>query len=355
MQHISFGIVGTGSMAATMITALRSVPAVSIGAVHSNSSERAQSFALAYDIPKAISRLDDLLNDDTLTAIYIANATEFHATTAIKALTAGKAVLCEKPAALSAQDFKAIADAAKKHNVLFMEGLWTLCLPAYQNLLRSNECAKLGRVKHLSASFGYPATPLSYPQLYSAKGGGVLLDRAVYLLGLACALMGEVERVVAVLDKTPEGIDTHASILLEHKSGQSAQLTASFDALLSNDITLGCENGSIHIPAPALGAENSKTQFFYSHHTPRQDVLATHSKQKWLHKLKHHSQIRRAKHLLTRLSGQHHSFGVNPYTPQIQHFCDLLRSDRKESDIVTHTLSLQIMNVIDMINRGARN
>lgn len=347
MQEITFGVVGTGSMAATMMAALQAAPGVRVAAVYSHSAERAAQFAASFGLAKSFSTLDSMLSDNSLDAIYIANATAQHRAVAISALQAGKAVLCEKPCATTPQEMQAILDAAKASQKLFMEGLWTLCLPAYQPLF-TTEAAGLGKIKHLSASFGYPASSLSYPQLFAQSGGGVLLDRAVYLLALACALLGEVEQVTALVDKNSAGIDTQASILLRHRQGGSSQLTASLDALLANDITLGCENGSLQLPAPALGAEHVVKQFFLGHKVARQEASSP-GKPGLGQKLKSLSCLRRANFLRSRLKAEHHSFGGNPYSPQISHFCELLRSGRRESARVPHTLSRQIIELVEQI------
>ena len=76
MKIICFGIIGTGAMASTMMEAFSNVAHVAVLAVHSKNSKRAHCFAQLHNIPEFYSNLDEMLNNDKIDAIYIANSTE---------------------------------------------------------------------------------------------------------------------------------------------------------------------------------------------------------------------------------------------------------------------------------------
>ena len=354
MEHIYFGVIGTGTMASTMMEAFEGLANVTVLAVHSNSTQRAQEFSQFHKIPRYYSNLDEILNHEKIEALYIANSTEKHSETSIKALNAGKSVLCEKPCAISSDEFKRIKQAADTSGKLFMEGFWTLLLPTYQKLLHYNFENHFGQAKHLTASFGYPVSELTYPELFKSPAGGVLSDRGVYLIALSLRLLGDVKKATASFGMNSEEVDTDISILLNHGSGGCSQLTASLTLLLSNDITLGCENGSIHIPSPALGAEFLTTQLIVKPVGGKVDFLSYGSRQKITRKLKSLGILRRLKNIGARNSGEYLSFGKNQYIPQLEHFCDLLRSKRVESDQVSHELSLKVVEIVEQLKEVRR-
>lgn len=349
MKHIYFGVVGTGAMASTMMEAFNDLSNVSVLAVHSNSAQRAQKFSRYHKIPQFYSNLDEFLNNEKIKAVYIANSTEEHSETSIKALNAGKSVLCEKPCAINSTEFKKIKNAADTSGKLFMEGFWTLLLPSYQKLLDYNLGNQFGNANHLSASFGYPVSESNYPQLFESPAGGALLDRGVYLIALSLSLLGNVEKATASFNMHSENVDTDISILLNHTSGACSQLTASLTSLLSNDITLGCENGAIHIPSPALGAEILTTQFVDKKAIGKIDLLSYGLKYKILRKLKSYAILRRLKDIRSGNPGEYLSYGKNQYIPQLEHFSDLLRTKRVESDQVPHELSRKVIDIVDQL------
>jgi predicted dehydrogenase len=211
MKTINFGIIGTGLMAATMMEAFKHVANVNVMAVASESTERATSFAARFNIANAYGSVEALLNDPAVEAVYIVNLTESHAATTIKALQAGKAVLCEKPIATSEADCQRIQEIAAKTGKLCMEAMWTHFLPAYQALFNLNATQALGKPTQLYADFGYPTNQVAYPRLFKpSAGSGVLLDRGVYPIALAIKLFGNVMQIKSQVTCNHDGVDTEA-------------------------------------------------------------------------------------------------------------------------------------------------
>ena len=139
----------------------------------------ADRFAEAFGIPDAYGDQHRMLARADIDAVYIANAAALHRGSAVAALQAGKAVLCEKPLALDSAGGAQVAAAARRADRLCMEGLWTLFLPAYQRFIALAESQSCGAPGHLSAGFGSPEE--AGGRLMSPDAGGVLLDRGVYL------------------------------------------------------------------------------------------------------------------------------------------------------------------------------
>lgn len=339
---VRFGVIGTGAMASAMLPAMRLSKDIDLVAVASGSDERARTFAETNGVRDVYGEPGVMFREQTIDAVYIANATGAHAETAIAALNAGKHVLCEKPFATSAAEGEQVIAAARASGRLFMEGLWTHFLPAYQRvhtLARENTA---GAPKLLSAAYGYPTTPELRPRLFEKHDGGVLLDIAVYPISLALRLMGNVEDVSATVTRNTDGIDTDAAIQLRHANGGVSQLNASFDALTSNTAVLSCRRGSIAIPAPVFGAE----QVVVERGEPRgpaNDGAASKLKAA----LKQAPILRKVKAALG--GGEHHPYGRDQYLPQMMHFLSLIAAGKTESDIATHALSLDTLRILDRI------
>lgn len=341
-MSVRFGMAGTGAMAVAMLPAFRHAPDADLIAVSSNSNERAQEFAATHGVEKSYGGFDAMLDDASIDAIYIANRTRDHASASIAALQAGKHVLCEKPFALNANEGEKVIAAARASGKLFMEGLWTHFLPAYQRVHDLVQTGEVGEPKQLVAGYGYPTSPEARPRLFYKDDGGVLLDIAVYPISLALRLMGPVDGVDADIKRNDEGVDTHASLQLHHGNGATSQLLASFDILTANAATIGCVEGQISIPAPLFGAEQVVVDRFSA---PANASRGVSSGLKAA--LKQNPMLRRVKNALS--GGEHHPYGADQYLPQMQHFASLVERQKLQSDIASHELSLNVLRIIDRL------
>lgn len=340
---VRFGMIGTGAMAEAMLPSLRLAKNAELVAVASRSDARAKAFAEAHDIRDVYGEASVMLREQTIDAIYIANATGAHAQTAISALEAGKHVLCEKPFAMTAADGEKVIAAARASGRLFMEGLWTHFLPAYKRVYGLIEEQSFGEAKLLSAAYGYPTSPELRPRLYDKTDGGVLLDIAVYPVSLALRLMGPVKDVTASVTRNGDGVDTDAAIQLVHESGAVSHLVASFEVLTSNTACVSCRKGSVSIPAPLFGAEQVKLHSA----EPRGPADQDGAKAKLKSLLRQNPIVRRAKAAFG--GGEHHPYGRDQYLPQMEHFLGLIAGGETESPIASHALSFDVLRVLDRI------
>ena len=351
MSEINFGIIGTGRMAATMMAALTAASGVKILAVSSESKDRAASFAKFHAIPQAYHGIDALLRDERIDAVYIANATENHYQSTLSALNAGKAVLCEKPIAISASESKEIEQAAARAGKLCMEAMWTFFLPTYQRLFKSYEETELGTPLYLYSDFGYPVSKEVSPRLYaSTVGSGVLLDRGVYPIALALKLFGPVNQILGKVDRTPEGVDIHAALQLFHNNGAESQLAVSFRVLLQNRAVLSSTGGSISLEPPVIGAESIRISRA-SLELPTLGIQSLSIKERLKQHLRQSSLLRRINTIKSAGKLEHHTYGGNQYLPLINHFCELYRTDKLVSNVFSLSASTQVLEVIDQANK----
>lgn len=350
MAVINFGVIGTGQMASAMMEAFKHISSVKVIAVSSESVGRAKDFAIRFNILKAYESFDDLLSNKEIDAVYIANATTSHASTTIRALKAGKAVLCEKPIATSEAENKLIEQQAADSGKLCMEAMWTHFLPAYQRLFEISRSNKLGEPTHLYADFGYPLDAQLYPRLFKPSlGSGVLLDRGVYPIALAIKLFGSVKQLTAFIEYNQDGVDTQASLLLAHHNGCQSQLAVSFKSLLQNKAVLSFSGGLASLEPPMIGAETVCYQSFQVN-----SLLDSPSKSfKYLlgQHLKQSSLLRQIKSKKYVGYSDYYSYGVNQYLPVLNHFCDLFLSGKHESDVMPLSFSSEVLRLIDQAKK----
>ena len=132
-----FGIIGTNWITDRMIKAARDLPEFSIGAIYSRTEETGRAFAEKYGVAHVFTDLAEMFNSGTIDAVYIASPNSFHVEQSILAMKHGIHVLCEKPAALSAEEFDLIVDAAHKYGVLFMEAMKSTVTPTFLNVKKN--------------------------------------------------------------------------------------------------------------------------------------------------------------------------------------------------------------------------
>jgi predicted dehydrogenase len=174
----------------------------------------------------------------------------------------------------------------------------------------------------------------------------VLLDRAVYLVTLALKLFGPIQTMDASLIRTTNGVDSLANLQLSHASGGQSQLAASLTTVLSNTGVIAGSSGSITLEPPLVGAE----QIIMG------DTPSGASQRARLHKLLQElsslSALRRLRRYISDGSREQHPYGFSPYGPQLQHVLGLLRSKKRESDIIPIEFSLEVLRVIDAARSG---
>jgi predicted dehydrogenase len=340
-KTIRIAVLGTGHMAQSFAIAMESVEGVALAGFCSRDLERARPFSTYFGAPTAYAALADILADDSVDALYIANDSAAHASAAIAALEGGKAVLCEKPCGVNSTEVCAIAQAAQRTGLLFMEAISTPFLPAVARVIEAAQGGKLGELRRLTASFGYPATPKSHPGCYAGMGGGVLLDRAIYPLTLALMLMGPAKAIEAHITRNSDGIDTEAWITLVHDGGATTALGASLRGELDNRLALSGTLGAAFVEAPLLTAERYGIGGYGAVERPAPTRGGFGAR------LKRNTRLRRGLAVARSARMPFAPYGDSHYCAEIEHFRDLVRIGATESPVLPPSLSVAAMALID--------
>src|SRR5207247_9727652 len=126
-RTLSWGILGTGLIAGVFANGVKQSQTGTLVAVGSRSQAAADTFGATWRIPHRYSRYEDVLADQSVQAVYLALPHPFHAEWPIKAVEAGKHVVCGKPIALNHAEASAHVDATQRPDSILMESCMELC------------------------------------------------------------------------------------------------------------------------------------------------------------------------------------------------------------------------------------
>ena len=153
MSNFSWAILGPGGIARAFAKDLAHLDGHSIGAVGSRSLSNAENFAAEFG-GKPYGSYEELVNDPSIDAVYVATPHPAHHDNVIMALNAGKPVLCEKPFSVNAVQAQAMVDAASQNQVALMEAMWARFLPHYAKVREIVASGVLGQILLIHADHG---------------------------------------------------------------------------------------------------------------------------------------------------------------------------------------------------------
>ncbi len=216
-DKVRWGVLGTARIGVThVIPAMQGSPLCHIAAIASRGLEAAEQAAASLRIPHAYGSYEALLADPAIDAIYNPLPNHLHVPWTIKALEAGKHVLCEKPVALTSAEAEQLVDAQARTGKLVAEAFMIRHTPWWQRvraLVRDNS---LGEVRAIQTFFSYFLDDPADIRSQADIGGGGLLDIGCYAIASARYVLGqEPTRVAALIERDPAaGTDRLTSALL---------------------------------------------------------------------------------------------------------------------------------------------
>lgn len=239
---LRWGLIGPGWIAGEFVSAAHAHTAQRFTAVASRSLERASSFAATHGIEHALDSYEALVGHANVDVVYIATPHSQHLELGLLAIAAGKHVLIEKPLALTADEARQIADAARTAGVLAMEAMWSRYLPQTSVVRQLLSDGALGEIQAVHADHGQaiPADPqhrLYRPEL----GGGALLDLGIYPIQFDSMVLGAPTSVTAVGGLTDTGVDAYSTLTLGHEGVAQSTVTTT---MLTNTPTRASISGS---------------------------------------------------------------------------------------------------------------
>jgi predicted dehydrogenase len=225
MKKIRWGVLSTAKIGTEKV-----IPAMQLGeyckftAIASRQLEKAQAAARRLGIEKAYGSYEELLADCDVDAVYLPLPNHLHVPWAIKALKAGKHVLCEKPLGLNAAEAQKLLEASRKFPRLkVMEAFMYRHHPQWQWVKQRVSEGKIGELRTIQSFFSYYNSDPNNIRNKADTGGGGLMDIGCYCISLSRFIFGaEPRRVCGIREEDPEmKVDRLTSGILEFASGTS--------------------------------------------------------------------------------------------------------------------------------------
>lgn len=312
-KNIRWGIIGLGNIAQKFAADLATIADAELVAVASRSKENADEFAEKFNAKKAYGSYKELAKDAEVDAVYIATPHSFHKEHSILCLQNKKAVLCEKPFAMNLHEVEEMIAVAKENNVLLMEALWTYFLPHYTYVLESLKNEKFGKLLKLEADFGFSRAFDTNSRLFKKEvGGGSLLDIGIYPIFAALSTLGKPSTINANASFFDNGADSECNMVFNYK-GSEAILKSTLVEDTATEAIFTCERGTIKI----------NTMF----HMPTTVTITENGKEETID----------------------FNYKTIGYNFETIHFNNLLRTNKKESDVMTFEFSRELIKTLDAV------
>ena len=249
---IRWGILGTGNIAGQFCKGVGHSQRGSLAAVGSRQKASAETFARAHDIAAAHGDYDLLLADANVDAVYISLPNSLHHSWTIKALRAGKHVLCEKPIAMNAAEAAEMFDVARQSGRVLAEAFMYRSNPLTLAVKRAVDGGAIGQVRLIRTSFCYRTNKIaSNIRFDTALGGGGLMDIGCYCINFSRHFADEEPtRVTAAAHVHESGVDDLVAGTLQFPSGVLASFNCGMIAHADNTAYLCGSDGFIEVPVP---------------------------------------------------------------------------------------------------------
>ncbi len=227
MEKFRWAYVGSDSIAGSTAASITR-GAHEIAAVYSRNAAKAQEFAAKYGA-KAYSSFEEMLAQGEFDAVYIATPHTSHLEYSLKAMRAGKPVLCEKPAGVSEREVSEMLTASRENNVYFCEAMWTWFSPVALEVKKWVAEKRIGEIKSVKIEYAFPGVLMSRNSrlLMPETAGGALLDIGVYPITYCYNLFGFPDRI-GCRGKLKNGIDIEEKVTLGYEG---------FDCVLNMSLT----------------------------------------------------------------------------------------------------------------------
>ena len=256
VQPIRWGIIGPGTIARTFADGVAHSKTGKLVAIASRNPDK-PGLGDGFPGARIVHGYDALLSDPEIDAVYIATPHTGHAEWAIKAVSAGKHVLVEKPIALSAYDADAVFHEAKKAGVFAGEAYMYRLHPQTAKIVELVKSGVIGEVRIIRSSFGFNMggfKPEHRLFANDAAGGGIL-DVGGYPVSMARLIAGAVadkpvlepEKVSGVAHLGQSGVDEWASAVLKFPNGIIAEVSCSIMAQQDNVLRIIGSQGRIEV------------------------------------------------------------------------------------------------------------
>ncbi len=251
--EVRWGLLGAGQILNRWMKGAAGAEGMKIVAVASRTMETALAMQRKFQIPEAMS-YKEMISRDDIDIVYIPVPHVAHKELAMAAMESGKAVLVEKPGAVTAKDFQEMADCARKNQVFLMEAVWTRFFPMINRIRELIGPDGIGEVRAVHSCFSTRTSGQMPGRLTDpADAGGGLLDTGVYNLHFTHMILNKDPIAITGLasfdtDEMHLQVDEQASWVTRYDRGELGVMTCGIRTDIPQDAFIYGTKGSIHVP-----------------------------------------------------------------------------------------------------------
>jgi predicted dehydrogenase len=251
-ERVRWGVLGAAKIAVEkVIPAMRRGEWSEVAAVASRDLDRARRVAEALGIARAYGSYEELLADPDIEAVYNPLPNHLHVPWSIAAAEAGKHVLCEKPAAMDAEEARKLLEARDRAGVKIQEAFMVRTHPQWLGTREVINSGRVGELRSVTCFFSYYNRDAANIRNQVAMGGGALMDIGCYPINLSRFVYGaEPRRVFGHVERDPDwGTDRLTSAVLDFGAG-AATFTCSTQLAPYQRMQFFATRGSVEVEIP---------------------------------------------------------------------------------------------------------
>jgi xylose dehydrogenase (NAD/NADP) len=247
---LRLGLLSTAHINAKLVAGARLVDEVDVVAVASRDLARASEQASSLEIPSALGSYEELLSDPDVDAVYISLPNSMHAEWTIRALEAGKHVLCEKPLTRKVADAERAFDAAERAGRHLMEAFMYRHHPQTSRLAQLVEEGAIGGLRLVRTAFSFTVDKPTNIRLLAEFDGGALMDVGCYCVSGARLLAGEPDQVQGEQVLGQGGVDVRFAGTMRFARDVIGQFDCGLDLPVRDELEVIGSEGSIFLDDP---------------------------------------------------------------------------------------------------------
>jgi predicted dehydrogenase len=248
---LNWGLLSTARINRALIPPINASGRSRLAAVASRSQATADAYAREWKIPRALGSYEALIDDPEIDVIYNPLPNSMHAEWSIRAMRAGKHVLCEKPLALTVDEVDAMAAASKSTGRIVAEAFMYRHQPQTLKVQELVNGGALGTLQTIKGCFTFTLDREGNFRFQREMGGGSIWDVGCYPISYARMLVGAEPLEVFGWQVTgPGGSDETFIGQLRFADGVHAQFDSGFRSPLRTSIEIIGSDGALNVPVP---------------------------------------------------------------------------------------------------------
>jgi D-xylose 1-dehydrogenase (NADP+, D-xylono-1,5-lactone-forming) len=247
---VNWGIISTARINELFMAGARQSPEVALRAVASRSQDAAEEYASEHEIERAYGSYEALLADPEIEAVYISLPNSLHVEWSVRALQAGKHVLCEKPLSRHPAEVERAFATADQHERLLMEAFMFRHNPQTARVKQLVEEGAIGRLRVIRGAFSFATFDPANVRLTAGLDGGALMDVGCYCVSGARLLAGEPQRVAGEQALGGDGVDVAFAATMRFAGDVIAHFDCGLALAARDELELVGEAGVLFLEDP---------------------------------------------------------------------------------------------------------